>query len=384
MKKIITLSLLSAVALYATNGDNLLGFGAQSRAMGGVGIATYFGAENTLSNPALISSVKGKEVDVGITYFAPTIKTNGSKSDADTNFIPHIAFAEDSNTNFSYGLGVYGSSGMGVDFRDSGNASLMSARSNLVIMKITPTVAYAKDNYSFGFSPIIQYGSLNLSYNNGGPVGQGKSDDFGLGYKAGLSYDINPSLTLGATYQSAIAMTYKDTISVASTPFFMGGLIPSVIGDDLEQPAEIGVGLSYSLSDFTIAADYKKVKWGSADGYKDFGWVDQDVYALGAKYEKDGTWYGVGYNYAKNPVTNYAGSNPTEQVMNTFNYIFFPATQETHYTLGAGTKVSQNLSVAASLVYGVNNKVNAIGFSGALINVEHSETSLTVSTKYRF
>jgi long-chain fatty acid transport protein len=376
MKKIITLSLLSAVALYATNGDNLIGFGAQSRAMGGVGIATYFGAENTLSNPALISHVKGKEIDVGVTYFAPTIKTNGSKSAADQNFIPHIAYAQEFDAAYTFGLGIYGSSGMGVDFRDSGKPSLMSARTNLVIMKITPTIAYKKDNFSFGFAPILQYGSLKLSYNAGTPVDLGASNDFGVGIKSGVAYDITPSLKMGATYQSAISMTYKDVLSVASSKFGLS------IGDTLEQPAELGVGVSYDISNFNISADYKKVKWGSAKGYKDFGWVDQDVYAIGAKYEKGGTWYAVGYNHAPNPITKDFGG-PTKAVMNTLNYIFFPATQEDHYTIGTGTKITEALSIDSALVYGVKNTVNSVGVTGP-ISVGHSETSLTVSMKYRF
>jgi len=40
------------MAPHDTNGDNLIGFGSKSRAMGGVGIGTNLGAENTLSNPA--------------------------------------------------------------------------------------------------------------------------------------------------------------------------------------------------------------------------------------------------------------------------------------------------------------------------------------------
>ena len=258
------------------------------------------------------------------------------------------------------------------------------AKTNLVVMKIVPSVAYAVNDMSFSFAPIIQYGSLDISYNNGSPIGNGKSEDFGLGYKVGASYDLNSYLRLGATYQSSIKMKYDNTISTASTPFFLGGYVPSVIGDNLEQPEEFGIGLSYDINDFTFSADYKRVNWSKADGYKDFGWVDQDIYALGAKYEKNGRWFAVGYNHAKNPITNYAGVNATEQVMNTFNYILFPATQEDHYTIGAGTQVTQNLSLDFNIVYGTNNKITAVGFRGGAINVEHQETSATVSAKYIF
>ncbi len=164
MKKIISITLIGSMALFATNGDSLIGLGAKSRAMGGVGIATFYGAENVLSNPALISKLKSNEIDFGATYFAPTIKTNGSKSKADKNVIPEVSVAGRINDSVVYGIGMYGSAGMGVDFRDSGNASLMKSRTNLLLMKFAPAVAYHSGNFAFGFAPVVQYGSLDISY----------------------------------------------------------------------------------------------------------------------------------------------------------------------------------------------------------------------------
>ncbi len=384
MKKIIIISLLTTVALYATNGDNLIAIGTKSKAMGGVGIATAFGTENAISNPALLSHVKGKELNIAVTYFAPTIKTNGEKSDADKNFMPQILYAQEGDENFSYSFGIYGAAGMGVDFRNSNNPSLMKARTNLVIMNVAPSIAYKKDKFSFGITPIVQYGSLNISYNNGMPVGEGKSDHFGYGFKAGLSYDITPRFRIGGVYKSSIEMTYDNTLSVASQPFAAAGIFPAPMSDKLEQPEEYGIGLSYDLSNFNFSADYKNIKWGSATGYKDFGWVDQDVYAIGAKYEKNGTWYAIGYNYAKNPITKDFGPNAgVKAVMNTFNYILFPATQEEHYTFGTGRDINENLSIDLGIIYGAKNAVNSVGATGA-IEVSHSEVSATVAMKYKF
>jgi len=241
MKKIITISLVGAVALFATNGDSLIGLGAKSRAMGGVGIATYFGAENVLSNPALISNSRGGEIDFGATYFAPTVKTNGSKSSADKNVIPEVSVSEQINDSISYGIGMYGSAGMGVDFRDSGNPGLMSARTNLLLMKFAPAIAYHNSNFAVGFAPVVQYGSLDIAYNmRGTSVGAGSSDDFGIGFEAGLTYDVMPSLRFGAVYKSAISMTYDHTLGVASQPFVTFGVFPSAMSDKLEQPEEYG------------------------------------------------------------------------------------------------------------------------------------------------
>jgi len=201
-----------------------------------------------------------------------------------------------------------------------------------------------------------------------------------------LTYNVNSNLRVGAVYKSAISMTYKHSLSVASAPFNSLGISMS---DKLEQPAEYGIGLSYNFNYFNVSFDYKKIKWGSASGYKDFGWTDQNVYAIGAKYEKDGTWYGIGYNYAKNPITkNYGSSVMQKQAYNTFNYVMFPATEESHYSIGAGTKITKHLSLDFDVVYAPEKTVNATGFSGTPsgvpLTIKHSETSAAFSMRYSF
>ena len=390
MKKLVLVA-LSASVLLATNGDSLIGLGAKSRAMGGVGIATFFGAENTLSNPALISEGRGSEINFGATYFAPDIKANGVKSSADKNVIPEVSVSQQINDNWTFGIGMFGSAGMGVDYRDSNNMALMQARTNLLLMKFAPALAYHKDNFSFGFAPVIQYGALDISYKlpptfGGKQIGQGTSDDFGLGYELGAAYDITNDLKLGLVYKSKISMTYKHTLSAASVPF--AGLFGGNFADNLEQPAEYGVGLSYNYGYFNFSADYKKNKWGSAKGYKDFGWKDQDVYAIGAKYEKDGTWYGIGYNHAKNPISNLPGTSASNQAMNLFNYLMFPATAKNHYSIGAGTKITKNLSLDFDVMYTPKTTVTTTVFngtpSGATFKVDHTETSAAFSMRYNF
>jgi len=387
MKKLV-LVVFSASLLFATNGDNLIGLGAKSRAMGGIGIATHFGAENVLANPAMIAKSKDTEVDFGATMFMPTVKANGEKSDADMSIMPEVFSSMRINENWAFGVGMFGAAGMGVDYR--GEPSLMEARTSLMLMKFAPTLAYHIDDFAFGIAPVIQYGSLDIAYNmssmGGGAVGSGLSEDFGFGFALGASYDVMKDLTLGLVYKSAIDMTYERTLSTASEPFFNMGIFPSTFADDLTQPAEIGVGVSYDIDNFNISFDYKKILWGDAKGYKDFGWQDQNVYALGAKYEKDGTWYGFGYNYAKNPIPTYStGGNPMSAgaAMNMFNYLMFPATSEQHFTIGAGTNLTKNFSLDCSIVYSPSNDITVDTTIGPL-TVEHQETSVAFSMRYNF
>ncbi|OQX73019.1 MAG: hypothetical protein B6D59_06800, partial [Campylobacteraceae bacterium 4484_4] len=72
----IALSLLTSTLLHATNGDTLIAVGAKARGMGGTGIAISHGAESTLINPALITSIENTEISFGGTIFMPDISAS--------------------------------------------------------------------------------------------------------------------------------------------------------------------------------------------------------------------------------------------------------------------------------------------------------------------
>ena len=132
LKSGIALSLLTSTLLHATNGDHLIAVGAKARGMGGAGIAMSHGAESTLTNPALITSVEATEISFGGTVFMPDIKTqlnetpappgmglppqNKMTSDADLNMIPEVSLAMKMSENFYVGIGMWGTAGMGVDY----------------------------------------------------------------------------------------------------------------------------------------------------------------------------------------------------------------------------------------------------------------------------
>ncbi|MBT3237028.1 MAG: aromatic hydrocarbon degradation protein, partial [Bdellovibrionales bacterium] len=68
---LLTITLLTPVVSQATQGDNFIGYGAVSRAMGGTGIAQPMGAESVLKNPALLTYNKGFSFSFAGTYFVP-------------------------------------------------------------------------------------------------------------------------------------------------------------------------------------------------------------------------------------------------------------------------------------------------------------------------
>ncbi len=409
----IALSLVTSTLLHATNGDHLISVGAKARGMGGVGIALSHGSESTLNNPALITKVQSTEISFGGTVFMPDIKTqlnvnpnvppsmlppqNKLTSDADMNMIPEVSLAMKINDSFYVGIGMWGTAGMGVDYSQdadirntmftTGQLNNFNMVTNLQLMQFAVPLAYKMEGLSIAVAPILQYGNLDINYvmpdrnmpPNLNSVGAGLSQDFGFGYSIGATYDFSNGLVIGAVYKSKIDMEYKNQLSTATRPF--GIVLPD--GDHLEQPAEAGVGIAYTMGQHTFAFDYKQIQWSSAKGYQDFGWEDQNVYAFGYEFTQDNWALRLGYNYATTPVTETL--NPS---INMFNLLGFPATEEQHYTIGGTYAFNDQISLDAAYVYApVSTKtfdVSALQMGLDSVTTDHSENSLSFQLTYKF
>lgn len=372
---------LAATPVLATNGDNLIALGAKSRGMGGTGIGISHGAETGLSNPALINTVKGTEVSFGGTIFMPDVESNlGSgaiKSEAKLSAIPEVAIAQKVSDNFHWGIGMFGTAGMGVDYRDAAGGGNFNMVTNLSLMQFAVPLSYTMNNLSLAIAPVLQYGALDINYNNGSNIGSGIGQDFGSGFNFGVAYTMD-ALKLGAMYKSAIDMNYHQVLTTAANGF---GL--TSITNNLEQPAEYGAGASYVMDVHTFAFDYKLINWASAKGYKDFAWKDQSVMALGYAYD-GGNWTArLGYNYAKSPIEE--NTNPA---IDAFNLVGFPATVETHITVGGAYEFSEQTSLDLAYVYSpkIEKTLDATGLPGGITNVTtgHSQQALSAQVNFAF
>ena len=402
---------LSATSAFAINGDLLIGLGAKSRGMGGLGIAKSHGAESALLNPAMITQIDGTEISFGGTFFIPKAYYNGGVgeeySTSDFTVIPEVSIANKVNEHFYWGVGMWGAGGLGADYRESGIAAkggngTLQMSTSLQLMKFGFPLAYANDGFSIGFTPILQYGALDINYKmptvNPFPfdlnvIGEGTGQDLGFGYNLGISYDLCKlgldNLTVGAVYKSAISMKYKGQISAATRPFapFLG----SALSDKLTQPAEIGIGASYEfMKNHTFAFDYKMVQWENAEGYSDFGWKDQNIYILGYEYEQDIWAVRAGFNYAKAPLRQQDGSTGAGAALNMLNLLGFPVNIETHYTVGGSYWFNDKLSVDVAFVYADEQKnrydttaLVALGIANEVF-VRHSQTSYSFQLNYNF
>ena len=397
--------LLSSPLAYATNGDHMMAVGSQSSALGGTGVAHFVGAESAFANPAMLGKSSGNEVTGGVVLFKPTVDNSGmpgglvESSTANTNYIPDVSYSSRASENLTYGIAMGGIAGMGVDYTGANPGTHVKAKSALSILRVVPTIAYNDQNYGVGFSPVFQYGSLMLTYNNGSAYNDSEeaSTDTGFGYSLGGYINATPELTVAAAYQSVIQMQYGTQISGAGTNFglcspagFPCTGLPT-FGDDLAQPAEIKLGVAYSVGNhLTLTADYKLIKWASAAGYKDFNWEDQKIMAVGIKYSADDYWLGLGYNRANDPIAGLdsSGAVPSDyrkSAINLFNNMFFPAIVENSATLGGGYMLSKEMDIEGSIVITPEvSKTVQVPHFGGTNTATHSQKSYSVSLRYKF
>jgi long-chain fatty acid transport protein len=420
MKRIILLSTIASSMLLATNGDLMIGDGAKATGMGGVGIAVSHGAESAYANPAMIKDVKGSEFTGYVTMFQPNVNfksdadprlpaATASKSKADRSFIPGFAYVHRNNDNIVWGVSLAGTAGMGTDYKDAPqNAGAFGMKTELQIAKVSVPVAYTNNNLTLAVAPVLQYSTLKL---NAGTTNNKKDSSVGLGMTAGMAYDMG-DLTLGAVYKSKIEANYKDNISSAMSAFRVNSVQS---GDRLDQPAEVGVGAAYKMGNSTFGVDLKRIQWSNAAGYKDFNWEDQNVVALGYRYQTP-TWaLRAGYNHGKSPIKELdASASYDNGAVNYFNLAGFPAVVEDHYTLGGDYSVSKAFTLSLAAVYSpkVSNSFDTTGMTygmayggalqqgftpaqaqagaaqaaagGSTANVTHSQTAITLGGTYTF
>jgi long-chain fatty acid transport protein len=389
MKKTIKLALVAALALgatsaFATNGSVMIGTGAKALGMAGTGIGMSHGAESALVNPALITSVENSEVSFGGTFFMPDVSyDNGmgagyEDSAADLSVVPMVATTTKVNDNLYIGAGMWGTAGMGVDYRDSAASFMMVT--NLQLMQFGVPVAYKIAGFSVAITPLLQYGALDINFNPGaGNVGSGVAQDLQFGYNLGFAYEV-AGFTVGGVYKSQIDMDYKEQIPTAGAAFGLD------LGSELSTPAEIGLGISYSFSGNTVALDYKMIKWSDAKGYEDFKWDDQNVVSIGYEYEAK-TWAArVGYNYAASPISDQGIANTA---INTLNILGFPGVIESHYALGGTYNVTEQTSFDLAYVYSPETTetytASNYPYAGTRdTSVKHSQSSLSLAVNFNF
>lgn len=355
--------LLSSLTVYATNGGNLIGLSARSIGMGGTGVAQFQGPmDSLLKNPALLTHHKGSGVvgaEFSNSYVGLKVTANGGagekESKATSKYIADIAADYKINDTMAVGLGVLPYSGAKFDY--SGDTVLTGLKTDHIVVKFVPSFAFSPvENLSFGVSPVIGYGSLALNdIVSGTQSNRDPSTGLGFAGQVGAAYKCE-SFTFGASYISPMKIKYKAVSNLDA--FGPSAATASTFGlDDLDvqQPAEIGVGVAFAATpDLVLTVDYRNIGWSKADTYRELGWNSQNVIAFGTQYKMDQLALRLGFNYAKSPIddkagevgttlVNLQGHNMYQASVSKLDVIGFPPLATTHFTAGAGYNFTDSL-----------------------------------------
>jgi len=392
--KLLAAVLVSAFAanVFATNGDNLIGVGPTSRAMGGTGIAAPQDAISAIfSNPAALSQLEGSQFNFAGTVFSPSVEAtvvsgmagNWKHDSQDSAYaVPAIGLSTPMNDKMMFGIAAYGVSGMGVDYR---NQDPMKTNTKVSVMKFVPAVSYKAGAFSYGAGLDIDYQAADF--------GSGLSHNYAVGARLGAAYQLE-KWTFGATYVTKQNVEHKRIYDFDGL-----GAMAAFNGFDtlkLASPAQYGFGAAYKGFDkWLFSADVKYIDWANADGYKDFDWQSQTVFGLGVQNKTtEKLTLRAGWNYGKNPVKEHNNFNPMGttmvqgKAMNTFGYeyfrvIGFPGVVENHITLGAGYEFNSKFALNLGYKKAFAKAIKETSSDGS-IKSELSETAYDLGLTFKF
>ena len=377
----LTIVLAAVPAAMATNGTSLIGIGPISRAMGGAGVAAPQDAVSAIfANPAAACFspyCPGSSVDFAGTWFNPNvdgktvnnslpppfpIPTAEAESQLNPFVVPAIGVSTPINEKLRFGIGMYGVSGLGADYKGT---SLPPIYTQLQTMKFAPNLAWLiTPDFSVGASVEVVWQNLDL--------GQGATHDYALGLQLGVLYRLG-KFNIGASYTTPESVTHKN-VSDFNDP---SGELYDL---EIESPHTFKFGVAFEPNTSVLLEVYSRwYGWGSAAGYKDFGWDDQWVFGIGGQWRLADRWaLRLGYNYGETPLKDNTGFNPFGNTdvqgvpVNNVNYellrvIGFPAIAEHHFTAGFGFDITKSWILNLSFMYSPEETFSESSAGDALV-----------------
>ena len=426
---------------FATNGYQLMGIGSTQKGMGGAVTAAPEDAMTAITNPAGMAVI-GNRADFNGEAFMPERSVDFKKLNSalggpgeetsggsELYGIPAFgwtapAFGRD---DVFFGGGMYATAGLGVDYDIINAGSVLGDAdmySSIQLWKMAPTLAWkVNEQLALGVSLDFDYQQVEF-YERFDATSLGGLDlalpratgVYGGGVSLGAIYKVNDMVSVGASYISKQwfpDMKYRNGF-VNSFPdgdnlaYSNGGTYK--LDMDFPQQAAIGIAIK-PMDALTLEADVKWINWKSTHDEVElsgdfttvntlsgavnpnaksidlpFGWDNQVVVALGARYavNKDLTLR-IGYNWAESPIDE----------KDVFNNVVFPAIVEQHLGLGLTYNLGDHWALSGSYMKAFKEDLTGkkdvpqafqnLGFAASSnTKISLEETSIGAQISYRF
>jgi long-chain fatty acid transport protein len=381
----IVMAIFITTNVHATNGMRMIGLGPVQDSMGGASVGAPLDAACILTNPAGMSFLTGR-IDFGASYFKPTVSYNatGAASGADIDSdrgaspVPAFGLIVPLGDRLRFGLGAYGVSGMGVDYKADlyGNPTYTSYSQ----MRFSPGLSYKiNDMVSVGVVANVMYATMEFNA-AGQPVHPGASS-FGVGGTFGVLVKPVKYIQIGLAYETK--------------SWFQDFEFNTSAGKDkLEfnqpQSATIGFGIK-PIEPLLIAFDVQWIAWKEVMGENqprytlnssgsqafNMDWSNQFVYKVGIQYTViPMITLRAGYNYGKMPLNSDRA----------FENIAFPAVSEHHITAGIGINMGQHFTLNLGGLYSPTAKITGSNTTQFISTYEAkmSQFSIDMGLTYTF
>lgn len=397
---VVILGLMSQ-NLFATNGYFKHGYGVKYSALAGAGTALSLSSIGAATNPASLAFL-GSRFDVSLAAFSPSreFSVTGNPSgfpgtfglapgtvESESNFFPIPTFGANYNVSetATIGLMFVANGGMNTDYESAVFYDPTSAETgvNLEQMFLGATFAIkVAEQHSLGVTALLGYqkfaakGLLSFAGFSSDPAnitGNSNSTATGFGARIGYQGKVLPFLTLGASYQTKVAMGEFERYA---------GLFAE--NGDFDVPATWNVGIAADANDnLTFAFDVQQILYSGvksianplnvmelapafpdgqggyvpnpnykplgSDAGAGFGWEDVMVFKLGVMYKAaDDLTLMCGFSHGNNPI-------PSSEVL--FN-ILAPGVVQNHISVGVSKMFEGGKELNASFTYALSNTVS--------------------------
>jgi long-chain fatty acid transport protein len=365
MKREWVVGVLAAAALSiavdpvgATDGYFANGYGTNYKAMAGAGVALSLGTQAPATNPAAMAFL-GRRFDVGLELFNPNreFSVTGAPSGFPGTFglapgrvesgsryfpIPSLGANWKVGDKGSFGISAYGNGGMNTSYT-APVFGVAPAGVEMSQMFLAPTYAYRiAPHHALGVAAILAYQRFKakglqafgaFSSDTDCLTNNGHANSYGAGVRVGYLGELNGWLSIGASYQTRIAMTKLAKYA---------GLFADRGGFDVPQTFTGGVAVN-PVARLTAALDVQWINYESITSVANdflpnlatallgttagagFGWHDMTVYKAGLQYEASPLWtLRAGYSYGREPIRD------NEVLIN----ILAPGVMEHHVSAG--------------------------------------------------
>jgi long-chain fatty acid transport protein len=396
--------LLIAQDAAATNGYFLEGYGTNSKAQAGVGIAVPLDALTIATNPAGLTDV-ADAFTAGLEVFRPrrsaTLVQDGQAEEYDGNstklfYLPDLGFSRHVDKRLAWGVALYGNGGLDTDYGSNPYARFGAQGSAGVDLEqafLSPAVAFKiNEANSLGAALNIAYQRFEakgigifagFSENPADVSNRAHDDSTGVGVRLGWLGHVGDYVTLGATWQSKTHMGRFEKYS---------GLFAD--GGSFDIPESYGFGVAVRPTQgLTIGLDWQRILYagvpavgnsldalfagvplGASDG-PGFGWQNISVFKLGGSYAiSDTVTLRAGVSKSQEPI-------PASQ---TFFNILAPGVIETHLTAGSSWKLANRNEISVAWLHAFKKTVDGSGsippaFGGGEANISLEEDSIAIS-----